>query len=67
VYLFSLVFLWLAPTVTWNMLGFNIGASLYLIIGMYFEERKLLREFGVEYERYQKQVPILFPCIRQKH
>ncbi len=67
VYLFSLVFLWLAPTMTWNIMAFNIGASLYLIIGMYYEERKLLREFGVDYERYQKQVPILFPRIRQKH
>lgn len=64
VYLFSLLFIWLSPSITWNILGFNIGATLYLIIGMVYEERKLLREFGVEYQRYQKQVPILIPFIK---
>jgi len=46
--------------------GFNIGASVYHIIRMVFEERKLLRQLGVEYKRCQKRVPILFPCIKPK-
>jgi protein-S-isoprenylcysteine O-methyltransferase Ste14 len=39
--------------------------SGYIRIGIYFEERKLIREFGNEYRNYQKQVPMLFPTIIQ--
>lgn len=39
--------------------------SGYIRIGIYFEEQKLIREFGEEYKNYQKQVPMLFPTILQ--
>jgi protein-S-isoprenylcysteine O-methyltransferase Ste14 len=60
-YLFSLIFLWLFPWMTWNVLAFNIGSTLYLIIGSIFEERKLVREFGDQYLEYKKRVPAFLP------
>jgi protein-S-isoprenylcysteine O-methyltransferase Ste14 len=35
--------------------------SLYIRIGIYFEEQKLIQEFGEQYETYRKKVPMLWP------
>jgi protein-S-isoprenylcysteine O-methyltransferase Ste14 len=34
---------------------------LYLLVGTWLEERKLLAEFGAAYARYRREVPALFP------
>jgi protein-S-isoprenylcysteine O-methyltransferase Ste14 len=60
-YFFSLLVIWLLPFMTWNILGFNIGVSVYMIMGAMLEERKLIREYGNEYLEYQKQVPAFWP------
>jgi len=39
----------------------NIILTLYLIIGTYLEEQKLVTEFGQEYRDYQKNVSMLVP------
>jgi protein-S-isoprenylcysteine O-methyltransferase Ste14 len=39
----------------------NIILSVYLIIGTFLEERKLLLEFGDAYRDYQQKVSMLFP------
>jgi protein-S-isoprenylcysteine O-methyltransferase Ste14 len=60
-YTFSLLFLWLTPSVSQNSLTVYIGSTLYILIGVYFEERKLLREFGEAYAAYKKSTPMLIP------
>lgn len=60
-YFFGLVILWLTPLLTWNLLAFNLGASLYILTGAWLEERKLLAEFGQAYADYQKSTPFLIP------
>jgi protein-S-isoprenylcysteine O-methyltransferase Ste14 len=60
-YTFGLLFIWLSPTVSQNSLTVYIGATLYTLIGAYFEERKLLREFGDSYAEYKKKTPMLIP------
>jgi methanethiol S-methyltransferase len=60
-YTFSLLFLWLTPSVSQNSLTVYIGSTLYILIGIYFEERKLLREFGEAYAAYKKSTPMLIP------
>ena len=37
--------------------------SIYVRIGIYFEEKKLVRTFGKKYEEYQKNVPMLIPRL----
>ena len=60
-YTAGLIFIWLTPVMTWNVLALNIGLSLYLYVGALFEERKLLREFGQAYQNYQQRTPMFFP------
>lgn len=37
--------------------------SIYIRIGIYFEEKKLVSVFGKKYEEYQRNVPMLIPRI----
>ena len=61
IYTFGLIFLWLTPLMTLNLLVFNVAATLYFIIGAHFEERKLLRQFGARYAEYRSVTPMLIP------
>ncbi len=65
-YTCSIVFIWLSPVMTWTLLAFNIGASLYMTIGALFEERKLLLEFGEPYAAYREQTPMLLPWLNRR-
>lgn len=62
-YTAGLVFIWLVPVMTVNILCLNAGLSLYLVVGAYFEERKLKREFGEAYVRYQERTPMFIPWL----
>lgn len=63
-YTFGLLFIWLTPSVSQNSLTVYIGATLYTLVGAYFEERKLLREFGESYAEYKRRTPMLIPGIK---
>ena len=63
IYTFSLIFLWLTPTMSANSLVLYLGMTAYFIVGALFEERKLLREFGEEYAAYQKSTPMILPWL----
>lgn len=63
-YTFSLFFIWSSPTMSRNSLIFYLGVTLYVLIGVYFEERKLLREFGGEYAGYKQKTPFLIPGLK---
>jgi len=62
-YTFGLLFIWLTSSVTQNSLTVYLGATIYTLIGAYFEERKLLREFGDSYADYKKKTPMLIPGL----
>lgn len=64
-YTAGLAFIWFTPLMTLNLLALNIGLTAYLVIGAYFEERKLLREFGAAYADYQRSTPMLLPGLRR--
>lgn len=40
--------------------------TLYVLIGIIFEEKKLIKEFGENYEYYILNVPMLIPSVRKK-
>lgn len=63
-YTFALLFLWLSPSVTVNSFVVYLALTIYIIVGAYFEERKLLREFGQEYADYRSVTPMLIPGLR---
>ncbi|HSK88096.1 MAG TPA: isoprenylcysteine carboxylmethyltransferase family protein [Anaerolineales bacterium] len=62
-YTFSLLILWLTPSVTVNTFVVYLALTIYLLIGALFEERKLLREFGQEYASYKSVTPMLIPGL----
>jgi protein-S-isoprenylcysteine O-methyltransferase Ste14 len=65
-YTAGLLFIWLVPVMTFNLLALNIGLTVYILIGAYYEERKLLKEFGKDYSIYRQQTPMLIPRLRLK-
>lgn len=60
-YLGMLLLFWFTPTMTADHVLFASVMSLYLRIGIQFEEADLLEEFGEAYRKYQEEVPMLFP------
>ena len=62
----GLLFLWLTATMTLNQLIVYICATIYIFIGAYFEERKLLREFGAAYAEYKAATPMIIPGLHFK-
>lgn len=60
-YLGMLLLFWSTPEMTVGRLLFAAGATTYVLIGAWFEERALLRRFGEEYARYRERVPMLIP------
>jgi len=60
-YTAGLLFIWLSPILTVNLIGFFFAITVYIVIGAYFEERRLLQEYGEKYRQYQKVTPFLIP------
>jgi protein-S-isoprenylcysteine O-methyltransferase Ste14 len=60
-YFWGLVFIWLTPQMTVNRVALFAVLSVYLYVGTFFEEQRLVEEFGDAYRAYQRQVPRLLP------
>ncbi|MDZ7899033.1 MAG: isoprenylcysteine carboxylmethyltransferase family protein [Arcicella sp.] len=67
-YLGMIVFLW-------GWFGFSgllsslvtaLTLTIYIRIGIYFEEKKLVEQFGKIYQDYQKKVPMLIPRFEEE-
>lgn len=59
-YFSGLLILWARPMYTKDMLV-NIILSLYIVLGAFNEERKLLKQYGTAYIEYKNTVPMLLP------
>jgi len=52
---------WSVPVMTAGRLLFALGSTAYILIGIAFEERDLVRQFGERYRTYREQVGMLIP------
>ena len=55
--------LWATPQMSTGHLLLAITFTIYIFIGLYFEERDLLKTLGEAYKDYKKHVPMLFPKL----
>lgn len=57
---------WATPQMTLGRLILAGGFTVFIFIGLWFEERDLVRHFGRTYLSYRRQTPMLIPDIRGK-
>ena len=55
---------WSAPTMTAGHLLFSAGMTVYILIAVQIEERKLVNSFGEQYHDYRQTTPALVPGIK---
>lgn len=60
-YLGFIIGSWATPFMTAGHLLFAAGATGYILVGVWFEERDLVAQFGDQYRRYREQVGMLIP------
>lgn len=60
-YTAGIIIIWFMPIMTTNLFTVNLCLTLYIIVGIYFEERKLVRDFGDSYVSYRRSTPMLVP------
>jgi protein-S-isoprenylcysteine O-methyltransferase Ste14 len=52
-----------SPDMSWGRAVLALGMLTYVAVGLYFEERDLIAEFGETYLDYKRRVPAVLPAL----
>ena len=53
--------IWSTPTMSYSHLMLSVTFTIYIFIGLWFEEKDMINVWGDTYKDYQKRVHMLFP------
>lgn len=56
-----LIGLWITPTMSYSHLMLSSTLTIYIFVGLWFEERDLISVLGNIYKEYQQRVRMMFP------
>lgn len=64
IYLGFMMIIWFVPSMSMTHFALSIGFTAYIYLGIYFEEKDLVAEYGQKYLEYRKRIPALIPFVK---
>ena len=58
--------IWATPEMTYGHLLLALGFTIYILIGIHYEEKDLVSYFGETYVEYRRKVGMVIPGIGRR-
>lgn len=60
----TLIGIWATPNMSYTHLMLSVIFTIYILVGLHFEEKDLAKSIGEKYRAYQKRVPMIIPFVK---